>query len=136
ADTGKPVIPPYLLESMAARNPHDKSFQETLDITEKVQNTTAPFQPHVPGSTKSNREVYDAKGAEVHPGDKARFEGDAATNNNDVDLTYEYTGKVRDFYRDVLGRNSIDNKGMDLVSTVNYGQNFQNAFWNGKQMTY
>jgi len=43
---------------------------------------------------------------------------------------------VRDFYKDVFNRNSIDGKGMNLSSTVNYGDNYENAFWDGTQMTY
>ncbi|HEX2581070.1 MAG TPA: hypothetical protein VHL08_03765 [Dongiaceae bacterium] len=34
------------------------------------------------------------------------------------------------------GCNSIDNSGLDLVSSVNYGKDYQNAFWNGQQMVY
>lgn len=46
------------------------------------------------------------------------------------------TGKVAEFYKTVLGRNSVDNHGFDLVSSLNYSRNYQNAFWNGQQMVY
>jgi Zn-dependent metalloprotease len=49
---------------------------------------------------------------------------------------FKTTGQVAEFYQTVLGRNSIDNRGMDLVSSLNYGRNYQNAFWNGQQMVY
>ena len=49
---------------------------------------------------------------------------------------FKTTGQVADFYRTVLGRNSVDNRGMDLVSSLNYSRNYQNAFWNGQQMVY
>lgn len=133
-DAAKSVIPPFVLESLAKNHPEDPSFKQTLTTTEQLKNDNT-FTPRASGGN-SSREVYDAKGAETTPGTKARFEGDPATGNADVDKVYEYTGLVRDFYKDVLGRNSIDDKGMNLVSTANYGQNFQNAFWNGSQMTY
>lgn len=137
ADAGRPVLPPYILEELSKRNPTDKSFDNTLQVTQQLQNEQGGLQPRgVERHTNGTREVYDAKGKEVHPGDKARFEGEAATGNNDVDLVYDYTGKVRDFYKNVFGRDSIDDQGMKMISTVNYGENFQNAFWNGKQMTY
>lgn len=47
-----------------------------------------------------------------------------------------------DFYKDVLGRNSIDGQGEKLTSTVNVrledgsGTLTPNAFWNGEKMTY
>lgn len=134
SDAAKSVIPPYLLQEMAKRNPNDDSFNQTLTITQNEK--LGPFEPRVPSGANGAREVYDAKGTETHPGDKVRFEGDPASGNNDADKVYDYTGQVRDYYKNVLGRDSIDNKGMKMISTVNYGQNFQNAFWNGKQMTY
>ena len=49
---------------------------------------------------------------------------------------FETTAKVAEFYRTVLGRNSVDNRGMDLVSSLNYSQDYPNAFWDGRQMVY
>ncbi|MEO6787009.1 MAG: M4 family metallopeptidase [Chthoniobacteraceae bacterium] len=43
---------------------------------------------------------------------------------------------VADFYQKVFGRNSVDNVGMTLASSVHYSVNYNNAFWNGSQMTY
>lgn len=43
---------------------------------------------------------------------------------------------VYDFYHTVFGRNSIDGAGMTIASSVHYGRNYNNAFWNGTQMTY
>ena len=33
-------------------------------------------------------------------------------------------------------RNSIDDKGMRLDSSVHYDQDYDNAFWDGQQMVY
>ncbi|HET7578699.1 MAG TPA: M4 family metallopeptidase [Bacillales bacterium] len=52
-----------------------------------------------------------------------------------VDANY-YAGVVYDFYYNRFGRNSYDNLGSTLRSTVHYGQNYNNAFWNGQQMVY
>ncbi|MGH2538991.1 MAG: M4 family metallopeptidase, partial [Actinomycetota bacterium] len=41
-----------------------------------------------------------------------------------------------DFYREVLNRNSIDDQGMRLDSTVHYSVDMDNAFWDGTQMVY
>jgi Zn-dependent metalloprotease len=57
-----------------------------------------------------------------------------------ADLTakraHDETKAVAQFYQQVFGRNSIDNAGMSLISSVHYGQDYANAFWNGLQMTY
>ena len=45
-------------------------------------------------------------------------------------------GATFDLYSVVYGRNSIDDNGMDLVGSVHYGNNYDNAFWNGTQMVF
>lgn len=52
-----------------------------------------------------------------------------------VDANY-YAGVVYDFYHNRFGRNSFDNQGSTIRSTVHYGVNYNNAFWNGQQMVY
>ena len=49
---------------------------------------------------------------------------------------FDTTAKVAEFYLTVLGRNSVDNKGFDLVSSLRYSVAYDNAFWNGQQMVY
>jgi Zn-dependent metalloprotease len=46
------------------------------------------------------------------------------------------TSGVANFYKKVFGRNSVDNLGMTLQSSIHYGLRYNNAFWNGTQMTY
>jgi len=41
-----------------------------------------------------------------------------------------------DYFFNVHGRNSFDGNGAPLISYVNYGNAFFNAFWNGQVMTY
>lgn len=41
-----------------------------------------------------------------------------------------------EFYSEVYGRDSIDRRGMELISSVHYGVAFDNAFWNSAQMVY
>jgi Zn-dependent metalloprotease len=43
---------------------------------------------------------------------------------------------VAKFYCDIFKRDSIDDHHMTIVSAVHYLVNFNNAFWNGTQMTY
>ena len=44
--------------------------------------------------------------------------------------------KVFDFYYNIFGRNSFDNAGSQIISSVNYSTSYDNAFWNGSQMVY
>ena len=46
------------------------------------------------------------------------------------------TTAVANFYQTIFGRNSVNNGGMKLLSSIHYSVNYNNAFWNGSQMTY
>ena len=46
------------------------------------------------------------------------------------------TTALAKFYRTVFGRNSVNNGGMSLLSSIHYSVKYNNAFWNGSQMTY
>jgi Zn-dependent metalloprotease len=52
-----------------------------------------------------------------------------------VDAHY-YANVTDDYYSSVLGRNSLDGNGMPMVSSAHFDRNYDNAFWNGTQMTY
>lgn len=130
------VIPPYVLQELATKNPANTDFLKTYNRTKDLQETPVIVRPRVDTNANGSREVYDAQAKEDHPGVRARFEGDKPHADKEVNDAYEGTGIVRDFYKNVLGRNSIDNQGMKFISTVNYGDNYENAFWNGSQMTY
>jgi Zn-dependent metalloprotease len=65
-----------------------------------------------------------------------RGEGDPVTGDAAVDAAYDGAGAVRDYYKNKLGRNSIDNLGLNQIHNVHLGVNYMNAFWNGAQMSY
>lgn len=82
------------------------------------------------------RIVFDAKNGTQLPGTVARQEGDPPVSDIAVNEAYDGSGVTYDMFFDVYGRNSIDDKGMRLDSTVHYQKGYDNAFWNGQQMVY
>jgi bacillolysin len=52
-----------------------------------------------------------------------------------VDAHY-YANVVDDFYAQTFGRDSLDDNGMQMISSVHVLNRFCNAFWNGEQMAY
>ncbi len=133
------VLPPYLLLELALRNPENPQYAATLAETQRLFGASSfRLNPHnrFVGAGKSSIEVYDAKAGSSRPGTKARFEGEPATGDTDTDNAYDFTVAVRKYYTDIHGRNGIDGNGMRMVSTVNYGRGYNNAFWDGSQMTY
>src|SRR5262245_55821810 len=87
---------------------------------------------------KKNRLVYDMKGegSSFLPGKLVRSERDSKTKDPAANEAYDYAGATYDFYRKLFNRNSLDDHGMTLVSSVHLGRGYNNAFWNGEQMAY
>jgi Zn-dependent metalloprotease len=78
--------------------------------------------------------VYDCKQTQTLPGSPV------SSPKNSKDATakraFTQTTRVAEFYKKVFKRNSIDNAGMTMMSSVHYGVKFNNAMWNGSQMVY
>ncbi|NWG33664.1 MAG: M4 family metallopeptidase [Chloroflexi bacterium] len=82
------------------------------------------------------RIVYDARNGSSLPGTPVRKEGDGPSADVAVNEAYDGSGATFDLYKDIYNRNSIDNNGMRMDSTVHYRKGYDNAFWNGEQMVY
>lgn len=136
------IIPPHMLRELASRGRDvlKASAFQTLALSaqhrgeRKVAGLIA-FAVQAPAGEK-RRTIYNAQNQQQLPGKLVRGEGDPATKDPAVNEAYDGAGATYDFYQAVFNRNSIDNKGMRLDSTVHYGDNFDNALWNGSQMVY
>lgn len=83
-----------------------------------------------------NRRVYSANNGSSLPGTLKRSEGQAATTDVDVNAAYDGTGAAYEAYKNFWNRDSYNNAGAALVSSVHYSRNYCNAYWNGSQMVY
>ncbi|KGX88132.1 M4 family metallopeptidase [Pontibacillus litoralis] len=68
-------------------------------------------------------------GEEVTSGNK--FFGDPAAVDAHV-----HAAEVYDYFQDTFNRDSFDDEGAKLISSVHVGENWNNAAWNGVQMMY
>jgi Zn-dependent metalloprotease len=85
---------------------------------------------------QKRRTVFDAGHGTRLPGKLVRSEGEGASKDVAVNEAYDGAGSTYDFYSAAYGRNSIDDKGMRLDSSVHYSTEYDNAFWNGQEMVY
>ncbi|MFY0526107.1 M4 family metallopeptidase [Archangium gephyra] len=83
-----------------------------------------------------NRKVYSANNGSTTPGTLKRSEGQAAIGDAHVDTNYDMLGVTYNCYKTLFNRDSYDNAGATLISTVHYGSNYVNAYWDGTQMVY
>lgn len=85
-----------------------------------------------------NRLTYTASNTTTLPGTLVCNESNPTCTGGDTHAVaaHTYAGHTYDFYFTNHGRDSINNAGMSLISTVHYNTNYANAFWSGTQMVY
>ncbi len=135
------IIPEYVNKKIVEKGTKKQKEQawKNLVMTEQLRGrrlVTGLMSSMFSVSNKLERTIFDAKNSENLPGTLVRREGAKAKGGNTVTEAYDYSGSTYSFFRDVFNRNSIDTKGMKLDSTVHYGEDYNNAFWNGTQMVY
>ena len=133
-------VPPHILKNLAkAGIPGAR-----LSLLQSVQSRANRSAMVVPMSVfagiappgEGPRKVYNSQNTWAKRVALEREEGDPTTADDAVNDAYDYTGRVRDFFKEVLNRNSHDNAGSDVISNVHYGMNYNNAFWDGDEMTF
>jgi Zn-dependent metalloprotease len=140
------ILPPYVLDHMAQSDNAKirRLAVEAIARSATLRATRTALRPFaamaaVPSAAaKKDRLVYDMKkrGSSFLPGTLVRREGGRTTRDPAVNEAYNYSGVTYDFYKKLFNRNSLDDKGMTLISSVHLGVNYNNAFWNGEQMAY
>jgi Zn-dependent metalloprotease len=138
------VVPPSVLRKYSRDGSIDaasrKSLQDTFAETDRLRGLreahrvatmrdterfVAELAPHQPV-----QHLYDCKNRKTLPGTLV------PVPSGGFKTTFDTTAKVVEFYKTILGRNSVDNKGFDLSSSLHYSKAYANAFWDGHQMVY
>lgn len=136
-------LPPHVLKNIAAHGTESQKNTaiDTFKVSAQMRGqrqaladfSAATFRIAVGGK---ERIVYDAKNGSSLPGTVARRENDPPSSDVAVNEAFDGSGVTYDLYQNIYERNSIDNNGMRLDSTVHYQKGYDNAFWNGEQMVY
>ena len=142
------VIPPHILDRVAQHS--DDAADDARATLEQMRElasartrgqTLVCAEPELAveeatASTKKRRNVYDAQHHTHLPGKLVMSEHKPRSADVEVAEAYDGAGTTFDFYAQVFNRNSIDDRGMRLDSTVHYSVRFDNAMWNGREMVY
>jgi MYXO-CTERM domain-containing protein len=110
-------------------------FDENADFVYVDALTGAVADRHPTIHTALARKIYTSNNGTGLPGTLLINEGGTSGDSTATDA-YGYTGKVYDFYKTIFLRDSFDNAGGTLTSSVHYGSRYDNAFWNGTQMVF
>lgn len=142
------ILPPHMAETIKIRGNSGQrkmvqDLQAQAESYRQDRTNLAPpsaFMGTNPLATVSNlnpvREVYDGQNKTAIPGALVRKEGDSPVADTTVNEAFDGAGDVYNMYSQEYRRDSLDGKGMKLISTVHHRSNYNNAFWNGEQMAY
>lgn len=135
------IIPEYVNKKIVEKGTKKQKEQawKNLILTEQLRGrrwVTGLMSSMFSVSNTLNRTIFDAENSANLPGVLVRYEGGKSKGGITVNEAFDYSGATYKFFNDVFERKSIDARGMNLDSTVHYGQDYNNAFWNGTQMVY
>lgn len=84
-----------------------------------------------------SRKIYTAKNESLLPGE-VLFENGQTSSDEVALAAYENMGIVYNYFKNNFGRDSYDNKGAPLVSTVHFQHKYNNSFWSDyhKQLVF
>ncbi|WP_338540553.1 M4 family metallopeptidase [Paenibacillus tundrae] len=80
-------------------------------------------------------QTYTANNRSSLPGTLLTDSDNIWTDRAAVDA-HAYAAATYDFYKNKFNRNGLDGNGLQIRSTVHYGSNYNNAFWNGVQIVF
>ena len=138
------IVPPHMLKEIAT-NGTDVQKQlavSTLKTSEQMRGQRRALSDFTGAVSRfaavgaKERIIYDAKFGSTLPGTVVRNEGEGPSSDVAVNEAYDGSGATYDLYKNIYSRDSIDDKGMRMDSTVHYKKGYDNAFWNGEQMVY
>lgn len=142
------IVPPYMVEAIKMRGSAKQrkmavTLQKEARIYREERVEAMPPKGFMPAPVMAagapailKREVYDGQKKATLPGKLIRKEGDPPTGDAAADAAYDGAGDTYKLFLDVYLRNSLDGKGMKLISTVHHRRAYNNAFWDGTQMAY
>lgn len=139
------IIPPHVLIEISKSKHATKAQRERarviLRLSEQlranrqiVTDFRALAQPSDAGEERWF--IYDAQQGTNLPGELVRREGEPESNDPAVNEAYSGSAFTYALFEEAYSRNSIDNDGLRLDSTVHFRVGYDNAFWNGHQMVY
>ena len=142
------ILPPYLLTRLAEADPDRVSAARQAarralrDQGPLIHDRRGPGALPDPAALADrdpsgiHRTVSDAQNREELPGRTVRVEGAPDTGDAQVDEAYAGLGATYALFSEVYGRASLDDRGLPLLATVHYGEEYDNAFWDGTRMVF
>ncbi|CAI4217451.1 unnamed protein product, partial [Parascedosporium putredinis] len=128
----------HILHRLAELKSESEAIPDTPNARPALQEGTASSSRKrtaaaEDGDEKSHslyRAVYDAQNSFSEfqlPGTLVRAESQPPTKDKAVNDAYDNVGRVLSVYKQLFRWNSVDNHNMHIISTVHFGENYENA---------
>ena len=133
-------VPPYILENLAKAGVEDATLTIHQDRSSREERASevpdiGTLMGVAPAAGKAIRQVFDSQNRTEYQVKLIISEGGPVVEDDIVNNAYDHIGIFRDYFKNKLGRDSIDNNGMDIICNVHFGTRYNNAFFNGKEIT-
>ncbi|MGH3962221.1 MAG: M4 family metallopeptidase [Pseudonocardiaceae bacterium] len=134
------ITPPHVLQKLLESEDRDirEAALSTLLSNARLggeRTVRASFAAAAPASGR--RTIFDCQNRTVlSSAVLARSEDGPESDDSSVNQAFDGLGTTRQFYKDIHGRDSINDRGMLLDGYVHRGRNYNNAFWDGRAMVF
>lgn len=135
------ITPPHVLKKLL-----DNSDTRIRDAALRTMLATARLRGEravrglvaaAAASAHGRRTVFDcANGTFLPAATVVCTEDGPASSDDSANRAFAGLGDTREFYREVLDRDSLDGRGMRLNGYVHFNAGYNNAFWNGSEMVF
>jgi Zn-dependent metalloprotease len=147
------VVPPFVLSKVAAKGNErqrewalrtlnaDTTIRHARSVNAKQRgrkgSREGPDALAAAAPAARNRIIWDAEhGWEITGIKRVRDEDDGPTGDPAVDEAFDGLGDTWEFWQDVFSRDSLDDENMPLRGVVHFGEEYPNAFWDGRRMAF
>jgi hypothetical protein len=139
-------IPPYLLQKVASEHVDPdiaRCGHATLAIDEQLRTRRTAPPPVVEGAAPEHAEsgedawvIYTASNGSSLPGKPVRSADEPESGDVAVDEASAGVEASLGLFREGYHRDSYDGRGAPVIATVHYEKDYDNAFWDGRQLVF
>jgi Zn-dependent metalloprotease len=83
-----------------------------------------------------NRRTHNGNQSTILPGTLVLQEASGSTSDTVISTAHAHAATSYDYYKNVHNRDSFNNAGAIITTTVHHQVAYNNAFWNGSQLVY
>ena len=129
-------VPPHLLRRIAESGTAAASpTTQTLRVDEQLR-TQRATRAVAPPALDAAWVVHTAENGTTLPGRPVRSAGEPATGDAAVDEAADGIAATLEMFATEFERSSYDDAGAGVSLTVHYGEDYDNAFWDGAHLVF